>query len=380
MNPQGQQNPTDHTANFFWLLVLICLGFLAVWYFHPEWIVDPVYWVRLHEADLMILLSSGWDKIANFFGLSTTNTQELYQLKHMMQSAIPKKVTFNQFSSINAVMGDWIRWPTAVLLLVMAVIAYFRHTIVRFRTRYNMATLKDAESENWPQIQPVISLNLVKEDLDKGPWAMAKMPLTFCKEHNIVSLKQKDGKDIWALDKGPASRLFSMQLGPMWKDLFNLPIHIKALVVIFIARAERERDIANRFLSQISLSAASGKLDFTGVNEQLIKYQNSKLLHWLRPRHAYVRTMMATLLEMARADGVLATAEFLWLKPVDRYLWFMLNYVGRQTASSEIGGAYAHWLAEKELGGKITVPMVNEAVIALDAAIKDVIYIPDEDK
>lgn len=380
MNPQGQQNSTDHTANFFWLLVLICMAFLAIWYFRPQWVVDPVYWIRIHEADFLIFVSSLWDKLPHFLHLPALNTDELVRMKYTMLSAVPSKVQFDQFSAINAVMGDWVRWPTAALLLIMAMVAYFRHATIRFRQRYNMQTLLHLESENWPQIKPVLSLNLVNEDLDKGAWAMAKMPLHYCKENKILYLKKKEGKDIWIVDKGPAARLFALQLGPLWKDLFNLPIHIKAMIVVCVARAERQRDIANKFLSQIAGSAASGKLDFTGINEQLLKYQNSKLLQWLRPRHAYVRTMMASLLEIARADGVLATAEFLWLKPVDRKLWYTLNSVGRQTSVIEVSGVFAHWKAEKTLGRAMTTPMVKEAVKALDACVENILYIADGER
>lgn len=375
-----QQNSTDHTANFFWFLILIAIVFLAVWYFIPKYIVTPIFFVRYFELDALILMSNAWNSIAGFLHLPTANTQELMTLKQFVGAAIPSKINFSQFESVNAIMGHWLRWPTIAALLVMSLITYFRHSTVMFRERHNMNTLKDAEVENWPQIQPVLSLNLVKEDLEKGPWAMAKTPLDYCKSYSIIKADEKEGKKVWVVEKGPASRLFTMQLGPLWKDIFNLPIHIKALMVIFIARAERQGDVAKRFLSQISLSAASGKLDFTGVNEQLMQYQNSKLLAWLRPRHAYVRTMMASLLEIARADGVLATAEFLWLKPVDRKLWYVLNSVGRQTAVIEVSGVFAHWKAEKVLGRAMTTPMVKEAVRALDACVQNILYVGDEEK
>ncbi len=34
---------------------------------------------------------------------------------------------------------------------------------------------------NWPQITPVLDLDLIKTDIDKGPWAMAMTPMQFCK-------------------------------------------------------------------------------------------------------------------------------------------------------------------------------------------------------
>jgi intracellular multiplication protein IcmP len=131
-------------------------------------------------------------------------------------------------------------------------------------------------------------------------------------------------------------------------------------------------------LNQIAVSSTSDKLDFKGVRELVKKYKNTKFAKLAEHHHAYLLTVMATLLESARTDGVLATAEFLWLKPLDRPLWYMLNAVGRQTAFPEIGGAFAHWIAEKRMQRPLKVPMIDEAVKALDLAIKEIIYEPDD--
>lgn len=381
MYPSQQNNQSDHTANFFWLLVLIFLAFLGVWYFKPSIIVEPVFFVRKLELSVLLFLGEAWNVFAHLLHLPLANTELLVDLKNAVASSNPDRISFELFEQINVIVGNWLRWPVIAVLVGLAALSFKRHSKLRFRQVHNMSTLKSLERENWPQIEPVLSLDLVKQDLEKGPWAMAKMPLDYAKEEGIASIKElPNKKKVWSIDKGPAARLLSMQLGPLWKDLFNLPIHIKALIVIFIARAHRDRDIAKRFLSQISASAASGKLDFTGVNEQLIQYQDSKVLRWLRPRHAYVRTMMATLLEVARADGVLATAEFLWLKPVDRKLWYTLNSVGRQTSVVEAAGVFAHWKAEKALGRAMTTPMVKEAVKAFDVGVQEILYVSGEDR
>jgi len=132
-------------------------------------------------------------------------------------------------------------------------------------------------------------------------------------------------------------------------------------------------------LKQIGSSATSDKLDFSGVKELVAKHKNSKYAQFAEQKHAYLLTVMATLLELARTDGVLATAEFLWLKPIDRPLWYMLNSVGRQTAFPEIAGVFAHWVAEKRLDRPLKVPMVEEAVKALEMAMKEIKYEPDEE-
>src|SRR4029079_9643029 len=113
-------------------------------------------------------------------------------------------------------------------------------------------------------------------------------------------------------------------------------------------------------------------LDYSGVDELLKKHINSKDVQTILKSHAYVMTVMASMLEKARDDGVQASADFLWLKPRDRRLWYMMNTVGRQTPFIEVAGVYAHWIAEKEAGKRILVPMVEEASKALEIALKEV--------
>ncbi|MBS0351351.1 MAG: type IVB secretion system coupling complex protein DotM/IcmP, partial [Proteobacteria bacterium] len=228
----------------------------------------------------------------------------------------------------------------------------------------------------------ILSLDLLKEDLEAGPWAMAKVPLEFCKEHNMLIIGEgEDNKLVWKLKPEPAYRVFALQIGAPWRGVQPaMPIHIKALLVIFLARALRQREVANRFLKQISASAAHGKLDFSGIEEQLEQYKDAKPLKWLEKRHAYVGTLLASLLEMARIDGVLASAEFLWLKPVDRKMWYMLNSVGRQTAVVEVAGLFGHWHAEKKLKRPLKNPMVREAVQALEDEVQRILYIPETEK
>ena len=85
------------------------------------------------------------------------------------------------------------------------------------------------------------------------------------------------------------------------------------------------------------------------------------------------------MLEVARVDGVLATAEFLWLKPVDRRFWYMMNSVGRQVSVVEVSGPFAHWLAEKKVGRALKTPMVKEAVVALEEAMEGILVVNKED-
>lgn len=381
MYPNQQQNPADQTSNFFWLLILIFIVFIGLWFFHPEWIVRPIFFVRRLELDLMMFLGHGWNAISALLHLPGINLHNLDAVDREILNAAPKSIRFDEFFHVNILLGNWLRWPVMGILFVLACLIYSQHSVMRFRHRYDMAALKQAELENWPQIEPVARLDLVKQDLFSGPWAMSVAPLTFAKQGGFLELAEKEGQPIWAIDKKIAKRQFALQLGPLWPSTPTaLPIHIQALAVIFIARIERDNPKAHHFLSQIAYSARSGKLNFAGVTEQWQRYQQSKVFKWLLPRHAYIRTLMASLLDLARQNGVLATAEFLWLKPLDRPLWYTLNSVGRQTAVVEVSGVFGHWKAEKMLKRAIKTPMVDTAVDALSVAVEDVLYVAESEQ
>ena len=112
------------------------------------------------------------------------------------------------------------------------------------------------------------------------------------------------------------------------------------------------------------------------ISSIIKKYQNSEIVQEIVAKHAYLLTVMASLIQAARDDGVVPSSEFLWLKPVDRRLWYMLNCVGRQTPYAEVAGPFGHWRAEKEMGRPSLVPMIDEAIKALEIAIKEIKLTP----
>jgi intracellular multiplication protein IcmP len=89
---------------------------------------------------------------------------------------------------------------------------------------------------------------------------------------------------------------------------------------------------------------------------------------------------MASLLELARTEGVMATAEILWLKPLDRRMWYVLNNIGRQVSFVECAGPIAHWLSEKKLNRPLRIPLVEGAVTAMQLALDDVLYIEEKER
>lgn len=367
----GQQpNQSDNSMAMVWMIAGVFIFGALIWMSFKKQIIATYFSLKLVEI--------------NVIGLFTNN---LANVKASIVGSNPDSLTFEDVVKVGEAVGDYLRYPVVLIIFALAFVIFFSSSTRVFKKAYNMKELATSEKTNWPQITPVIQLDLAKTDIDKGPWAMALTPMQFCKKNNLLQeyrrpqqegLSHKEWNKIDVrLKRGEANKLFATQVGSLWPGTHRIPPHVKALFSIFAARLNGDSKSAMDLLMQINRSSAT-KLDFTGSNELCQKHENTKLVKKIVQAHAYLLTVMAEMLEAARSDGVQASADFLWLKPVDRRLWYMLNTVGRQTPFVEVAGPFAHWVAEKEIGRRLLVPMVEEATNALETALKEIIYKPDE--
>jgi intracellular multiplication protein IcmP len=367
---QQQQSQGDNSLAPFWIIIGLFALCWMIWYFGHAQISFVILKIRLYESYLISLFTSNVRPVVT-----------------AIQNTVPSEANFDTLATISTAVGSYLRYPIAIVLAALGVVIYFSNPTLRYKKTYSIQTLVDAEKESWPQIRPIANLDLVNTDIDEGPWAMALTPMQFAKKYHLLQEERiisndpnilQTSKVTASLRREEAFRVFSLQVGRYWTAVDHLTPHTKALFAVFAARADRNRDGANKLLLQISESVAHGKLNFAGTDELLEKHKNNKSVVKVTQNHAFILTVMASLLQLARTDGVLATADFLWLKPVDRVLWYMLNSVGRQTPFVEVAGPFAHWLAEKTMQRKLNVPMIEEAVNALEIAIKEVVYVPDD--
>jgi len=370
----------DNSLDFLWVIVLLIAAILGAWYFGRYYIATAIFKVRYYE---ILLISYGlvvYDKIAPVVHLPLPNTADLVQALGIINTGASPTMDFSPISQVSNIVGSYLAYPVAIILFILAAIVLRTGVASRFKRVFSqrMNVLRDNEKVLWKMICPVSKLNLTTEDIDKGPWAMSTPPMTFAKQHKLLKEDRSKYPVTVTIVKGAAARVFAMQLGSSFDSMEALPMHVQALFAIFAARANRDRKNSDKLLAQLSVSYAAGKIDFTGVKEVIAKYFSTKEVQYVVRRHAYVLTMMSSMLELARADGVLAVAEFLWLKPIDRRLWFMLGSVGRQTPFVEVSGPFAHWLVEKKLNRPLRTPMVDNAVKALQIAVAEVLYEPEE--
>ena len=381
MSEQQQQTGQDNSLDILWTIGLVVGLLMGAWYFGKSYISTTVLYVRLGEATSVKFILYN---LAKFFNLELFNQHvaDLTALIAYIQRNLHAELEFSALIEISKTVGNYLKYPLSGLILLAVGWLRFGGSIRQFQHIYTTKTFRSLEKKNWPQITPVVNLDLVSQKIGEGPWAMALSPMDYCKNNNLIDVEHKNGVAVARLRYGEAYRILAMQLGSRWKGVDFLPIYLKALFAIFAARISEDKKGAEKLLDQISSSVTTidvKKMNFRGVEELLRKHSNSQKVAKIVARHGYVTTLFASLLVGAREIGVLASSEFIWLKPLDRRMWYMLNSVGRPTSVAEICGAFAHWLAEKRLGMPLNAPMVEEAIKGLEIALSEVIYKPDEE-
>ena len=380
MRGGGQQQQPNNSTDMLYTIAAILIVVLLLWYYLRGPIVSGFFEIKRFEIYLIQWFIDSTVDLAAKLGLAKADPHALSSWLLFMKQADIETIQVGSLIELSDAVGQYYKYPAMILGFIAAGYLVFVSTGARFKSVYNMKLLASEEQTNWAEIVPVLGKNLQEVDLDKAPWSMALRPMDFARKYKILEKTVVDRRPAVRVMQGAAYRIFSQQLGPMWAGLEPLPPYVQALFAIFAAKAEKDGKSASKLLKQISRSAKTGKLDFGGTRELLIKHvSKSKAVGRAVAPHAYVSTVMASMLEIARNDGVLATAEFIWLKAVDRRLWYVLNCVGRQTAFPEVAGVFSHWNLEKRLRRPLKVPMVGEAVIALDDAIKDILYNPETD-
>lgn len=372
MAQQAPQQPGggDHSMAPMWIMALVLIALFIVWKTSHQYIVSFVFYLNVLQG-----------KFVNLF----LKDPKLEQVIYLMETIDPRTVELSQLRDFTGYVGAYVRYPAIVIMMIMSFYLYRSDVTIRFRKTHNMQTLSHQEQQNWPAIMPVVKEDLVSTDINAGPWAMALTPMEFARKYNL--LKKNDlllddavpGQEMTAgLRRGDAKRVFTLQLGPAWDGFERCPLHVQALAAVFMARINRDKAAANEILKALDVSYVSGKLSAPTATSVLKKYTQTELVQEVIQQHAYLLSVMASLLTAARLDGVVPSSEFLWLKPTDRRLWYLLNCVGRQTPYSEVAGPFAHWLAEKAMQRPSRAPMIDEAIKALEIAIKEVKLTPKE--
>ncbi len=358
--------------------VLFIVGGLAVfiWIAFHEQLTNMLRWVRVGELWIIKLLYGNDVMVAvPGAGEQSTEVWRRYLQKAPANELDNKEVIV---AMTRAAVPPLTTFFTVILGLMLPILFFFGPG-TGYKRRMNLEGLMAEQARSFPAIAP-----FVKFDPRKLPsrvtgqpvpeqlplFAEALSPEEWLAYHEIPVMGSK-------IDANKAYQALVPQLGKRWEGPLKLPLHAQALFAAFALKHVRKRKECETLLNQLALSWSPEK----GFNLSLkVRRQiraiikDPKLggaLRKVADQHAFETTALLRALATARQEGgILAPAEFLWLRGHDRTLWYPFNNLGRKSYHAEAAGAMVHYTNELIAGQKIPQPRFDEVLKGYEAYLK----------
>lgn len=353
-----------------WGIMAAFVGCL-IWFFwiynHTE-VRNVVRWVRYAEMWMM-----SWfvpDDYTFIFKEEPVNWKTAFEQIPLFNKA---ELQYVHLSYIHAMTMYPLRPLFAFLAGVMALWSLFLGPKTQYRKTLGLNDLIARQSKNFPVISPFVDFNPNNQPpRPPGAPVPAELP-AFAEALGLEEwlvyhrIPIKDNR----VDQAATAKALRRQLGPRWRGVKALKPHEQIMMAAFCLKASRKRDQADALLGRLArcwtfkdgLNLGKDKKLLKEARDVLRNKDLAKLTVSNANRHAYVTTALLRALATARDEGgVLAPAQFVWLRAHDRDLWYPLNNLGRQSFHMEALGAMSHYAAEKMTNRPIPVPKLERAM------------------
>lgn len=364
----GKHGASD--AALGWGILAVIFAGLAylVWHFMSVQILDSLRWLRYGEMWI----------VSHFVSETYTitwrgETVRFFDIMKLAREMPAERIDSDFISLISTAALLPIKWVVFALIMTIGMWALFRGPGTQHRVKYSLDTLIARMANIFPILAPMVDFDPSKQP-PRAPGAPvpAELPLfaeALGPEEWLAyhAIPAPDGK----VDEEAAGRAFVKQLGPRWKGAMELPPYKQVLLAAFCLKAARKRNDADTMLGRLSCCWTEKDGLKISKDKSLLKEARAILRNRdlsgktlaKANQHAWQTTALMRALLTARDEGgVLAPAQFVWLRGYDRALWYPLNNMGRQSFHMEALGAMAHFKAEKMAQRPIPVPKIKDAV------------------
>ena len=405
------------TWGALFLIGILVLAGLGYWYVsHREMVNTPlIAWARLN-ALLFSRLPTRFPGPLAPIGIDAADCRVVL---HFIATHAPADMTWKQVRlCVELASAPW-RFFAWIVFLPMGVYAYFGSgRLTRCRRKYTMRQLMVVMSERFPSLTTATRFDfLAPESYTSGPWRVSMSPIEWAWRHGVwyqsVPHKRRPPRE-WVFRKDPpgnliynerspvlrdpkiraslrfdaakANALFVKQLGGPFTGWKGLPWYAQGLAAAFVAfgSGPEGRKAGQAFLDQMSRSVHQDQqgrivVDVTGAEDLWTHYVKKSEGHEaLEPHKSFWRVWMVGALDYARSRGTLSSSQFIWLRGVDRTLWYALNQAGGRRPWVEAIGIYAHHDAESEIEQVILEPEMLDAADWLRSDLVEAGWLDEE--
>lgn len=364
----------DNAMGWALMLAVIFAILCLLWYFQSENIRSAIRWVRYAEMSAAKLVL-GDDFIVMKDGQEVASLGKIHEFAGSIDKT---RLNAQNMELIGVGALSPLRFFFTFIIAMMSFWALFRGPKALYRQKLDLNHLISRQAGNFPAIAPFVRFNPTNQPpRPPGAPVPAELPAfaeALSPEEWIAyyDIPVPNGK----VDPDAAARAFTKQLGPAWRGTMHMAPYKQILLAAFCLKAVRKRAEADEMLGQLSKSwsfEGGLKLDSSLISKARKVLRNRDLSGktlTVCNQHAYENTVMVRALAIARQEGgVLAPAQFLWMRAFDRLLWYPLNNLGRQSNHMEALGAICHYKAEKMAQRPIPRPKMEDAVKSISEYI-----------
>ena len=366
-------SPDDYAGfNFIVILVGIC-------------VFSYLLWTKYHaqiSAFVMLVMHYEIHFIDNF-------TDTYRAADHEMAESAPSGVTLKDLYGIMQAVGMFFRVPATGLILILAIICTIWAAPSRFKRRFDLDGLIKEQTHGFPLVAAFAERHLKLSPPDPEKLLPADYALT-----PAEWITRYAAGSAGRLNEPKARVALAAQLGDRWTGPADAAPVARLLFTVFALHLAERRAEAMQILGDASACLADAEQDGeNGPAEPLklsaalieridaflatnLQASSKAAAMSIAERHAYVTTALMGLLTASRIKaGVLAPAQFVWLKLVDRNLWYALHSLGYEIEGIgryihpnprvEAVGAREHWAAERLAGRPLLKPNLDISVATL---------------
>ena len=413
MYGMGQQSEREILPLFFAGLVLAWIAYL---FLYPWFVSQTAQLVRL-EIMLLTWVShlpilNGFGSTENWFGFESvlanlTGVHPITDTLHSSSAITPvnPNLLITQVYALKELTHKYLVW-IAIAVNGLFVSVIYRRSRNQFVGALTLAQLDIFISRFYYPSRPVVGRHYqdrhpIKDSAARfalKPWEFA------CRNHLLrienepflgryadaeITLLKPTAQQLTSLKFSfKAARLvFKRQLGSAFggtDSVLEMPSEYRAILVVLLvernAKLARRHAAPDHWLKQYassfwSLPSLLNKrplhelpklerevLNLSGVDQVLQDALKEDELCQLLTCSSYIHSMFVHLMTESRVS----TAKLVWLKPINRTFFYVLNNTGRPRRLFVEGhAAHAHAQAEQAAGRRLSVPQIHESTKAL---------------
>ena len=363
--PHFRSSTDDNLLVFALIVFSLGAGLYAAWhFFHPQ-ISAAVMAVQHWQMQLAAVFTDRYQTLDAQVVTRDPAGVKIVPLWHLMHN-----------------VGVFFRIPAVVLLLVLALWCLLRNAPSRFTRDLDLPGLMRTQAETFPAAAPFVRRKLgLVPPADGVP--RPGDPALHAREWVARFACAPDG----TYSEHRAAAELTQQLGPVWESVAQAAPQVRCLFAACVLHAARRRQDAIELLGALAMSLPDGRHEGPSGPDAPLAFSPKVVATAdailsdgaltascveIASQHAFTATAMMSVLSHARVQaGVLAPAQFAFLKLVDRRLWYALHSLGfpggqnraeQPNPRIEAAGARNHWAAERDAGRLLLEPSLDRAL------------------